>query len=399
MVKITQAVILAGGKGERLKPFTLTNPKPLVPIDHKPFIDYLIKCLKDNGIKKIVILTGYLENKIKKHLGNGSKYGIKINYSYTSLLNEEGKENESGLRIKNAQSLLDDYFLLLYCDNYWPLQLNQMTTYFKTHPSDALVTIYANEDNITKNNIFCDDQGYVTKYDKNRKAQNLNGTDIGFFIVNKRVLNLIPKTNCKFESDILPLLIQKRRLSGYVTHQPYYSIGDPNRVKLTRKYLSSKKVILLDRDGVINEKPLQADYVKFWQDFKLLPHSIEAIKKLNNKGYQIFIITNQPGIARKIMTVKDLEVIHKKMQQELKRYGAKIDGIYYCPHGWNDNCNCRKPKPGLLYQASKEHFFDLTKTILIGDDERDIEAAKTAGCKSFLVSDKKSLLQIVSTLT
>ena len=209
MQKITQAVILAGGQGKRLQPFTLNNPKPLLPIKGKPFIDHLIELLKNNGIKEITILTGYLEDKIRKHVGNGLKYGIRINYSYTPLLNENGEENQSGLRLKNAQKLLNNFFLLLYCDNYWPLQLNKLIKYFNNHPSETLVTVYSNLDNSTKNNIFVDTKGFVVKYDKRRQDKDLNGVDIGFFIVNKKVLELLPKSNSSFEMDILPELIQE----------------------------------------------------------------------------------------------------------------------------------------------------------------------------------------------
>lgn len=398
MQKITQAVILAGGQGKRLKPFTLNNPKPLIPINGKPFISYLIELLKINGIKEVVILTGYLEEKIRKYVRNGSKYGIKVRYSYTPLLNEKGEENQSGIRIKNAESLLDDFFMLLYCDNYWPLNLQRLTAYFRNHPSDVLVTVYSNIDNSTKNNIFIDKEGYILKYDKDRRSKNLNGVDIGFFIVNKEILKLLPEGNSKFESVVLPALIRKRRLSGYLTSQKYYSVGDMTRVKLTQKFLSPKKVVFLDRDGVINKRPPQADYIKTWDEFEFLPGSAEAIKILNSLGYKIYVISNQPGIARGVMTENDLKIIHKKMQQELKKLGVKIDGIYYCPHGWNDGCDCRKPKPGLLYKASRYHFIDLTKTIFIGDDKRDKDAGDIAGCKTILVNKRRNLLRIANSL-
>lgn len=395
MNKITQAVILAGGEGKRLRPFTLKNPKPMVPVNGEPFLEHLINLLKDNGIKEIVILIGYLGDKIEKYFGGGSKFGIKIRYSKTPFLNDEGEENKSGLRLKNAKDLLDSFFLLLYCDNYWPLDLKKIVNFFNHHPSEVLTTIYSNKDNSTKNNIFVDEKGYVTKYDRNRIEQNLNGVDIGFFIINKKVLQLLPESNSQFETEVLPELIVKRKLSGYLTDTKYYSISDMERVKITEKYLSPKKVVFLDRDGVINKRPKKADYVKTWAEFEFLPGAIEAIRILNSKGYKIFALSNQPGIARGMLTEKDLSIIHNNMQKELKKHGARIDGMYFCPHGWNEGCHCRKPKPGLLLQASKEHLIDLTKTIFIGDDERDIVAGKSVGCKTFLVEERRNLLTIV----
>ncbi len=159
-----------------------------------------------------------------------------------------------------------------------------------------------------------------------------------------------------------------------------------------------KKVIFLDRDGVINKKPKKADYVKKWQEFEFLPGAIEAIKLLNQNSYDIYVITNQPGISRGVMSKQDLDLIHQKMEQELEKEGAKLQGIYCCTHGWDDGCECRKPKPGLLFQAARDHNLDLAEVVFIGDDERDLQAGEAAGCKTILLEPSKSLLKIVNSL-
>lgn len=393
-MEIKQAVILAGGRGERLRPFTDNNPKPMIPINGKPFLEHLIELLKENKIKEVVILTGYLGEKIKDYFGDGSRFGVNIKYSFTPFLDESGIENESGLRIKNAQYLLDDVFLLMYCDNYWPIQIRKLKKFYDKHKTDALVTVYSNKDNSTKNNILVDN-GIVKKYDRTKREKDLNGVEIGFFILNKKILDLIPKDNCHFERDILPQLISKKQVSGYLTDHKYYSISDLERAKLAEKFLAPKKVIFLDRDGVINKKPPKADYVKNWSEFEFLPGAVEALKVLCQKRYDIYLVTNQPGIARRMMVKEDLDLIHRKMEKELKKNNAKIEGIYCCLHGWNDGCECRKPKPGLLFKAAREHYLDLTKSIFIGDGERDIQAGEAAGCKTILIDNKKNLLEIV----
>jgi len=391
---IKQAVILAGGRGNRLKPFTDKNPKPMVLVNERPFLEHLIEMLKENGIKEVVILTGYLSGKIKEYFGNGSKFGIKIKYSYTSFEDKSGNENESGIRIKNAEHLLDDKFLLIYCDNYWPLQIEKLERFYEKHNTEAMVTAYSNKDNSTKNNILIDDNGYVVKYDRSRMEKNLNGVEIGFFILNKKVLDLIPEENCHFERDILPKLISQKQVSGYLTDHKYYSISNLERVKVTEKFLRPKKIVFLDRDGVINKKALKADYVKNWSEFEFLPGAVEALKVFCQKGYDIYLITNQPGIARRMMRKQDLDLIHQKMEQALEKQGAKLAGIYSCIHGWDEGCECRKPKPGLLFQAAREHHLDLTRIIFIGDDERDIQAGEEAGCKTILIDKNKNLLSI-----
>lgn len=390
---IKQAVILAGGEGRRLRPFTLNNPKPMVPVLGKPFLEHLILLLKKNGIKEVVILTGYFGEKIKNYFGDGSNFRIKIKYSYMPFENEKGEENESGLRLKNAQDLLDEKFLLMYCDNYWPLQLEKLEKFYEGHKTDVLVTIYSNKDNSTKNNIFVGENGYVERYDKSRKEENLNGVDIGFFIIDKKVLDLLPDYNSQFERDVLPALVLQKNVSGYLTDNKYYSISDMERVKIAEKFLAPQKAVFLDRDGVINRKAPKADYIKKWEEFEFLPGAVKAIKNLTSEGYEIYLITNQPGIARGVMTKQDLDLIHQKIQEELEKNGGKIKSIYACLHNWDEQCECRKPKPGLLFQAARENCIDLTKAVFVGDDERDMQAGEAAGCKTILVNPEVGLFE------
>ncbi len=158
------------------------------------------------------------------------------------------------------------------------------------------------------------------------------------------------------------------------------------------------KVIFLDRDGVINRKAADGDYIKNWSEFEFLPGAVEAVRLLTKSGYETYVITNQRGIARGLMSEHDLETIHNRMKEELKKNGAAIKAIYYCPHGDDDNCECRKPKPGMLLKAASEHDFDLTKATFIGDDQRDIEAGHAADCKTIMLEPGKSLLDIVMSL-
>jgi D-glycero-D-manno-heptose 1,7-bisphosphate phosphatase len=392
MVDIKQAVILAGGLGTRLRPLTYKIPKPMVPVNNRPFLEYLIEMLRENGISEVVFLLGYLPEKIVEYFGDGSEFGVNIKYSIGDVSFETEK------RIKNAEYLLDGFFLLMYCDNYWPLNLKKMMEFYNKNKTLVTMVIYTNKDNITRNNVYVDENGWIRKYDKTREDKNLNGVDIGFFIVNKKVLNLMSNHNFSFQDEILPKLIEKRQIRGYLTDHRYYSISTHERLILTENFLKPKKVIFLDRDGVINKKPPKADYVKKWAEFEFLPGAIEAIKLLTQNDYDIYVITNQPGIARGLMSKKDLENIHENLKKKIEKYGGKITGIYSCTHGWNEECECRKPKPGMLFQASKDHSLDLTKIIFIGDDECDFQAGDAAGCKTILVTPENNLLKIVNSL-
>ncbi|MEW6096091.1 MAG: D-glycero-beta-D-manno-heptose 1,7-bisphosphate 7-phosphatase [bacterium] len=154
------------------------------------------------------------------------------------------------------------------------------------------------------------------------------------------------------------------------------------------------KVVFLDRDGVINKKIIN-DYVKSWEEFVFLPNVKEAIKLLNQAQFKVIVVTNQACIGKGIINEEELHQIHQQMLNELKDYGAHIDAIYYCPHRQEDNCNCRKPKHGLLEMADRDFKIDFKNSWMIGDEDKDIEAGKRAGCKTCYVTPDKGLLQMV----
>lgn len=378
---VKQAVVLAGGQGLRLRPLTLKNPKPMIRFYGKPFLEYIIDMLIKNDIKEVVLLVGYLHEKIERYFGDGKKFGIKISYSYSPV------DSDTGTRLKNASKMLDNAFLLLYSDNYWPLNLKALTEFYGKLGKKALVTVYSNKDNYTVNNILVDLSGTVKVYDRPRHDRYLNGVDIGFFIINKKVLSLLPQTNCSFEDTVLPALIKQRQLGGFLTDHRYYGLSNLQRLPEIKEFLKPKKVIFLDRDGIINFKAPKASYITKWKDFIFLPGIKESLSKLNKNGYDLYIITNQPGIARKLMTKTDLDDIHRHMVKKLKKSGVRIKQIYTCTHGWNDGCDCRKPKPGLLLQAALENKINLVDSYFIGDDERDVQAGKNAGCKTVFIGE------------
>ncbi|MCH8290786.1 D-glycero-beta-D-manno-heptose 1,7-bisphosphate 7-phosphatase [Candidatus Poribacteria bacterium] len=151
-----------------------------------------------------------------------------------------------------------------------------------------------------------------------------------------------------------------------------------------RPPIQRMNAIFLDRDGVINRN-LDNDYVKSWDEFEFIPNSLEAIKCLTDAGYPLIVITNQACINKGLVLPQTLDWIHQEMLSEIEHAGGYIQAIYHCPHRDEDQCDCRKPKPGMLIQASHEHHIDLPNSYLIGDSMRDIEAGKRIGCRTFLV--------------
>lgn len=148
-----------------------------------------------------------------------------------------------------------------------------------------------------------------------------------------------------------------------------------------------KKCVFFDRDGIINRSP-GADYVERWEDFKLIPEFVDVLRTVRSLGYEAVVVSNQRGVARGIMSAEAVEEIHRNMQNLLaEEYDLKLLDILYCPHDEGE-CECRKPKPGMLIEAAGRHDIDLKSSWMVGDQEKDIEAGKRAGCRTILVASE-----------
>lgn len=388
MKNISQAVILAGGRGVRLEPFTIGKPKPMYEFNQTPFLSYLLLQLKQWGITDVLLLLGYMADVITGFYHDGSQFGMNITYDITPV------EFDTGARLRHAFDLLEASFLLMYCDNYCPLCFDRMDRQFMESGMLAQITAYGNKDAYTKGNLRIQDK-IVQLYDKSRKAEGLQEVDIGYAFLKKEVITYISEENVNFEECVYPRLVGEGNLGVYVTEHRYYSVGSWARIQLTKDFFVPKKAVFIDRDGTLNVCPPKAHYIEKPEDFLWLDGAKEAVRLLHQAGYLLFLFTNQPGIARGVMTQYQLDLIHLKMQSELQKNGGCFDQIYVCPHGWDENCDCRKPKPGLLYQAQKDYSLNLLESIVIGDDDRDIEAGEAAGCRCYQVTEEKSLLEIV----
>ena len=153
--------------------------------------------------------------------------------------------------------------------------------------------------------------------------------------------------------------------------------------------MNKLKTVFVDRDGVINQE--RSDYVKSISELEIYPNVAKNIKLLKDAGFLVIVITNQSAVNRGIVTHETINQIHNSIQDHLKKYGTFLDGFYYCPHTPNENCNCRKPKSGLLEKAILELNIDLNSSWMIGDSDSDIEAADSIGCKAIKINDNFSL--------
>ena len=388
----TQAVILAGGRGTRLRPFTDTRPKPMVEIHGKPFLEYLVEMLREQGFERVLLLLGYLPAVIQDYFGDGSRWGVQIDYSVSDA------DDLTVRRVQLVQERLDPCFLLMYCDNYWPMRIEKMWERFMTANVPAMITVYSNKDKYSRDSVCVGPDGYVSVFDRSRTTPGLQGIEISYAILTRPVLALLPKQDALFEEAVYPPLVKQRQLFAYVTDHRYYSVGSLERLPLTEAFLARQLTVMLDRDGVLNKKPPKAHYVRTWDEFEWLAGAKEALRLLTVAGYRVIVVSNQAGVARSAMTEAALIDIHERMKTEAAQVGGQIEAVYCCLHDWDEGCECRKPKPGMLFQAQRDFHLDLSRTLFIGDDERDAQAADAAGCPSVLVSDEMPLLTVARKL-
>lgn len=408
-------VIMAGGKGTRISSLASDIPKPMIKINDKPILEYEIECLRRQGFKDIIITVSHLGQKIMDYFGDGSKFGVRIEYYFE----KEPLGNAGALfRIKDK---LSEVFLLLNADAIFDVDFNRMIKYHRE--KDALVTLFTHPNSHPYDSglIITDKDGRVIKWltkEDERPNWYKNRVNAGIHVINRKVLDVnIDTPKIDLDRQILKPLSGSGKMVVYDSPEYVKDMGTPERYFkvvedfkngiVESKNLSKKqKAIFLDRDGTLNK------YVGFLTDIdelQLIDGVTDAIKKINDSQYLAIVITNQPVVARGEVSFDELDEIHNKLETLLGKDGAYLDAIYYCPHhphsGYEGevkelkfDCECRKPKPGLIFQAAKDFNIDLSNSFMIGDSESDVLCGNNAGCKSFLINNNNSLNNIIDSI-
>jgi len=326
----------------------------MVEIHGKPFLEYLVEMLREQGFERVLLLLGYLPEVIQDYFGDGSRWGVHIAYSVSAA------DDLTVRRVQLAEERLDACFLLMYCDNYWPMRMEKMWERFTTANVPAMITVYSNKDKYSRDSVRVGEDGYVRVFDRSRTTPGLQGIEISYAILTRSVLALLPEHDALFEEAVYPQLVARRQLLAYVTDHRYYSVGSLERLPLTEAFLARRLTILLDRDGVLNKKPPRAHYVRTWDEFEWLAGTKEALRLLTEAGYSVIVVSNQAGIARGVMTEAALTHIHERMKAEAVQAGGQIEAVYCCLHDWDEGCECRKPKPGMLFQVQRDFHLERT---------------------------------------
>lgn len=411
-----KTVIMAGGKGTRISSVASDIPKPMIRIGNKPVLEREIECLREQGFTELIITVSHLARHIMTYFGSGEAFGVKIEYYV-----EEEPLGNAGALLKLRDRLSED-FLLLNGDVLFDIDFDRFVGYHRE--KGGLVTLFTHPNSHPYDSglIVADGNHVVQQWlakEDNRPQWYANRVNAGLHVIHPAVLDMMKidpalvgkevdgKTvKVDLDRELLKPLCATGKMFCYDSPEYVKDMGTPDRYRAVcadyfagrvqaRNLRNRQKAIFLDRDGTLNK---YVGFLKNIEDLELIPGVPDAVRAINESGYLAILITNQPVVARGDITFAQLREIHNKLETLLGAEGAYLDGIYFCPHhphkGYAGeipelkiDCDCRKPKPGMLLKAAVNFHIDMESSWMVGDSENDVKAGKAAGCKTALIGE------------
>ncbi len=410
---------MAGGKGTRIASVKSDVPKPMIETCGKPILEWQIENLKACGLTDITMVVGHLGEVIQ-----------------TTPL------GTAGALFKMPQ--LTDDFLLLCGDVVFDVNFNRFIRFHQEHQAWATLMAHPNnhpyDSSLLVTEVLPPQTAGGMPVDTHRivhwmtkeeeRTYYRNRVNAGIEMISPRLLQETLRTfvprhpetpeKIDLDRDVLKPNIPSGRIFAYDTPEYIKDMGTPERYEevgndirngkvQSRNLRQPQRAVFLDRDGTLN---MHRGFLRDASRLELIPGVAEAVRKINKSGYLAIVVTNQPVIARGECTWEELQEIHARMEAELGKAGAFLDGIYVCPHhpdkGFEGErseykivCSCRKPQTGLFLQAAEDFHIDLSQSVMIGDSDNDVEAGRRAGlCRSILIPENQpgALLEAVETI-
>lgn len=393
------AVILAGGRGERLSKITKNLPKPLINVGKKSVLVHQIELLKRFQFKKIYILSGYLGNQILEHTGDGKRWGLKLVH-----IIEQKPLGTAGALGQLRKSIKSD-FLVFSGDLVLDIDLKRFVKFHKNHIGSTSTILVHPSSHPADSDLVLTDNDRIRKIffkPHSNKVSFDNLSIASVYIFSSNIFKYIDiNRRSDLEKDVLKKALKKgANLTAYKSAEYVKDMGTLKRLIEVRRDFKNGKVkrmrlsvrrpaVFLDRDGVLIEDPLVGNKLK---EVRVLGGTAKAIKRINDRGLLTIVISNQAAIAKGFIKIDDVKNIHRNLSLQISAEGAIIDEFYFCPHHpkkgfagevkkYKIVCNCRKPKTGMIRRAAKQFNIDLKSSFLIGDGTVDVKTAQNAGVK------------------
>lgn len=390
------AAILAGGLGTRLRSLVSDRPKVLAPVGGRLFLAYLLEQLASAGIRRATLCTGYLGEQIETAFGH--HYG-----SLQLLYSRERQPLGTAGALRAALPLLEsDPILVLNGDSYCEVDLAAFVAWHRSQRASGSLVVVPLEDVSRFGSVEFDETGRILSFGEKRRG-GTGWINAGVYLLNRNVLEVVaPDGPVSLESEVFPVWVGNG-LHAYAQGRRFVDIGTPASYAAAASLFASqgmpareqqppvlrdhprvpaRRYVLLDRDGTLN---VERVYLSDPVDVELLPGVLEGLKQLQDSGFGLVVITNQSAVGRGYFDQDELAAIHRRLCALLKEGGVELDGIYYCPHGPDENCSCRKPEPGLVYKAGANLGFDPRQAFVVGDKICDIDLGRRVGATTILV--------------
>ena len=387
----TSLVILCGGKGTKLGNITKKIPKPLIRINKKPFIEYLINFYQRYNFDKIYLIGHYKAQQFKKLYKDKEFNFIKCEFI------KEKKPLDTAGALNSIKNKVKGDMVVINGECYLNYDFIKFDNFNNSHKSHSMILV-RNQD--YKSNNKLNKLKIEEKFIKESNQSKLMNSGVYFF--KKNIFNLIPRNKkISLENNVLPNLIKKKKIKGIYSDDYFINIGSKNNLNFAKKKLINiikKPAIYLDRDGVINE---DTGYPHIFEKMKWIEHTLNFLRKIKKNKINLFVVTNQSGIARGLYDEKKFSRLQKKIKRFLIKKEIFLDDVRYCPHHPNQgikkykiNCKCRKPKNKMFKDLISYWNIDLKKSLMIGDSSSDFLAANKSKLKFFYQSNENySLIQ------
>ncbi len=375
----------------------------MVPVLGRPLLEHLVAMVRVSGFRDVLFLNGFKADVIEDHFGSGEKFGVHIEH-----VREPQPLGTAGA-VRAVRHLLDEPFVVLYGDILMNVDLAALVGCHRARGGIATIFVHPNDHPHDSDLVVSDATGRVTSFlsKPHLPGANLpNLVSAALYVLEPEALDFVPDSEpSDWGRQILPLLVDSgKEVFAYRSVEYAKDIGTPSRLAQAEADLKSGRVerlglgvskpaIFVDRDGVLNA---EINGVHHPDQLALLAGAGEAVRMANQAGIPVICLTNQPDVAKGLLTREELGEVHAALDSRLAESGAYLDDLFYCPHhpesGWPNEvaelkveCACRKPRPGMLLHAAKSHNLDLNRSWFIGDRYSDIAAAHAAGVRGALV--------------
>lgn len=393
-----QCVVLIGGLGTRLGALTTEMPKPLLEVGGRPFLDYLLSNLRRLGFRRVLLLAGHRAEKVAQYVAELTPDpDFRIDY----IIEPEPRGTAGALAF--AASQLEPTFCLMNGDTLFDFNLLDLAVSVAAAPEALVHMALRRAPDASRFGVVEVEEGRVTGFRERGDASGglING---GVYFMSRHILDRLPEKG-SLEREVLPALADEDLVCGREQSGFFIDIGIPSSLTEAQTSVPESQrrpAIFFDRDGVLNE---DLGYVGEIERFHWMAGAVKAIKAFNDKGWFVFVVTNQAGVSRGLYGLNDVTLLHGFMQEELRSSGAHIDDFRFCPHHTDGvvsefakACNWRKPNPGMLIDLMDHWPVRIEKSWIIGDKSSDIDAGKAAGLNNCLLFQGGNLYEALEEL-